>query len=87
VTRRTTEEITKNGLLPQTFAPDAVKKVVNPIQNAKKPTMRLDTMSMLTLYFMATSGKAGVTMGPRLSLLVRLLKVKTVMLTQWLHPS
>jgi hypothetical protein len=61
-----TVEITKNGRFPHIFAPDAVKKVVNPIQNARKPIRRLDTMSKLTLYFSATTCKPGVTIGPRL---------------------
>lgn len=66
VARRTTVEITNRGRFPQILAPAAVKKVVKPIQKARKPMMRLDTMSMLTLYFFAISGRPGVTMGPRL---------------------
>jgi hypothetical protein len=64
--RRITAEMTKNGRLPHTFAPAAVKKVVKPVQKAKKPMTRLDTMSILTPYFCATRGRPGVTIGPRL---------------------
>lgn len=60
-------EMKKNGRFPQMFAPDAVKKVVNPIQNTPNPMIRLATMSKLTLYFAAMTPKAGVTIGPRLS--------------------
>jgi hypothetical protein len=67
VARRITVEMTKNGRLPQIFAPAAVKNVVKPIQKARNPIIRLDTMSMLTLYFFAISGRPGVTIGPRLS--------------------
>jgi hypothetical protein len=67
VARRITVDMMKNGRLPQMLAPAAVKNVVNPIQKARNPMMRLDTMSILTLYFMAMSGRAGVTMGPRLA--------------------
>jgi hypothetical protein len=49
------------------LAPAAVKKVVKPIQKARKPMIRLDAMSMLTLYFKAISGRPGVTIGPRLA--------------------
>ena len=66
VASRMTEEMIKNGLLPQMLAPDAVKKVVKPIQNARKPMIKLAAMSRLTWYFMAMTGKAGVTIGPRL---------------------
>lgn len=66
VARRITAEMTKNGRLPQMLAPAAVKKVVKPIQKARKPMMRLETMSMLTLYFFASNGRPGVTIGPRL---------------------
>lgn len=66
VASKMTDEIMKNGRLPQMFAPEAVKKVVNPIQNARKPMMRLAAISRLTLYFMAMMGKAGVTIGPKL---------------------
>ena len=66
VARRTTVEMTKNGRLPQMFAPAAVKNVVKPIQKARNPMMRLETISMLTLYFFARIGRAGVTIGPRL---------------------
>lgn len=59
-------ETTKKGRLPQMLAPAAVKKVVNPIQKARKPMIRLATWSMLTLYFIATSGRPGVTIGPSL---------------------
>ena len=67
VHRRIPVEMTKKGRFPQMFAPDAVKNVVKPIQNAKKPMSRLDTMSRLTLYFMATTAIPGVTMGPMLN--------------------
>lgn len=67
VARRMTVEMMKKGRLPQMFAPAAVKNVVKPIQKARKPMIRLETISMLTLYFMAMSGSAGVTMGPRLA--------------------
>lgn len=40
--------------------------VVNPIQKARKPMSRLDTMSKLTPYFKATTCRPGVTIGPRL---------------------
>ena len=49
------------------FAPAAVKNVVKPIQKARKPMMRLATKSILTSYFIATRGRPGVTMGPRLT--------------------
>lgn len=48
-------DMTKNGRFPQMFAPDAVKNVVKPIQNARNPMSRLDTMSRLTSYFIATT--------------------------------
>lgn len=66
VMSKSTVEMIKNGRLPQIFAPEAVKNVVNPIQNARNPMRRLDTMSKLTLYFCATTCRPGVTMGPRL---------------------
>jgi hypothetical protein len=50
---RTTVVIRKNGRFPQTLAPAAVKNVVDPIQNAKKPIIRLETISRLTLYCFA----------------------------------
>jgi hypothetical protein len=59
-------EMKKNGRFPQMFAPDAVKNVVNPVQNTRKPMIKLEAISKLTLYFSAISGKAGVTIGPRL---------------------
>lgn len=65
-------EMTKNGRFPQILAPDAVKKVVNPIQKARKPIIKLETMSRLTLYFFAMIWIPGVTMGPMLSSLVHL---------------
>ena len=37
----------KKGRLPQTLAPEAVKKVTIPVQNAIRPTMKLETMSRL----------------------------------------
>lgn len=67
VARSITVEMMKKGRLPQMFAPAAVKNVVKPIQKARKPMTRLETISMLTLYFMAMSGSAGVTIGPRLA--------------------
>ena len=66
VASRTIVDMTKNGRLPQILAPAAVKKVVNPIQNARKPMTRLATKSMLTLYFIAIRGRPGVTIGPSL---------------------
>jgi hypothetical protein len=65
VARRITVDMMKNGRLPQILAPAAVKNVVNPIQKARNPMTRLATMSMLTLYFIAMRGSAGVTIGPR----------------------
>jgi hypothetical protein len=88
VARRTTALMTKNGRLPQMFAPAAVKKVVKPIQNARKPIIRLDTMSMLTLYFIAMSGRPGVTIGPSLTETQRVeMSIRSVMLTLSLHRS
>lgn len=55
VANRMTADITKNGRFPHMLAPDAVKKVVKPIQKARKPIIRLDTISILTLYFNATT--------------------------------
>ena len=65
VINRTTVETTKKGRFPQILAPAAVKKVVKPIQKARKPIRRLDTMSRLTLYFAATTWRPGVTIGPK----------------------
>lgn len=56
----------KNGRLPQIFAPEAVKNVVNPIQNTPKPMIKLAAMSKLTWYFCAITVRPGVTIGPRL---------------------
>ena len=53
VINRMTAEITKKGRFPQILAPEAVKNVVNPIQKARKPMIKLETISRLTLYFMA----------------------------------
>lgn len=61
-----TVEMKKNGRLPQTLAPAAVKNVVNPIQNERNPMRRLATRSTLTLYFIAIKGRPGDTMGPSL---------------------
>jgi hypothetical protein len=68
VASRNTVEMTKNGRFPQMLAPAAVKNVVNPIQNARKPISKLLTMSRLTLYFSATTFRPGVTIGPRLNI-------------------
>jgi uncharacterized RDD family membrane protein YckC len=88
VASRTTAEIMKNGRLPQMFAPAAVKNVVKPIQKARKPIMRLDAISMLTLYFIAMSGRPGVTIGPRLMWIQHVnMGVRFVGLTLLLHRS
>jgi len=81
VANKITAEMMKNGRLPHTFAPEAVKKVVKPIQNTPKPIMRLAAMSKLTWYFAAITPNAGVTIGPRLGTSARKLsKAKSVYL-------
>ena len=64
--KRRPVDITKKGRFPQMFAPDAVKNVVNPIQKARNPMSRLDTISRLTSYFIATTWMPGVIIGPML---------------------
>jgi hypothetical protein len=66
VINKSTVDTRKKGLLPQIFAPDAVKNVVKPIQKTENPIRRLEAMSKLTAYFSATICSPGVTMGPNL---------------------
>lgn len=58
------EEIIRKGRLPHMLAPDAVKNVVAPTQNAKKPMIRLDARSIETPYVATMTWRPGVTMGP-----------------------
>lgn len=69
-------DITKNGLFPQMFAPEAVKKVTAPVNRRIDPTMKVDTMSGLALYCLLIITKPGEIIGPSLFTLDRLCRQK-----------
>lgn len=72
-------EMTKKGRLPHTLAPDAVKKVVKPVQNCRRPIIKVETMSRLTLYCCERMTTPGVIMGPSETVTPEL-KAKTMMI-------
>ena len=65
VASRTAIEMTKKGRLPHTVAPDAVRKVIRPVQNASRPIMLLEAVSKLTWYLSARMLRPGVSMETR----------------------
>ncbi len=63
-------EMTKNGLLPQILAPDAVKNVTTPVKSKMDPTINVAVVSGSTLNCWLMSTRPGEIIGPRLSALV-----------------